>query len=105
MFLALGSPPVKWREELASFNEKIAGTQRELTRARKIAGTPDRLSITADRALIDRIDKIIETDLAIEQDQLFRLRSAERSSDRPEATKRLEDRQVFLKSGSVRLEE
>jgi hypothetical protein len=98
MFLALGSPPVKWRGEIAALERRIADAQRDLKRAGEIAQSPDQLSITADRELIDRVVKIIETDLTTELDDLFRLRSSDPESARESQSRarRLEDRQIEL---------
>ena len=78
MLLALAEAPQAWREEQASLDAKIASAQGDLDRARFVAGDISKLSFRGDRGLVDRMVKIIETDLALEQDQLFRLRSLPR---------------------------
>ncbi|MDB5324805.1 MAG: putative rane protein [Phycisphaerales bacterium] len=75
MLLALGDAPAKWRavlhDELAP---QIDAVEKDLKAARAINGEPSKLSVTADRGVIDRVVKLIETDVSLEQDELFRLR-------------------------------
>ncbi len=93
MFLALGESPAVWHEEIGTLDAQIAQARAQLARAQALAGAPEQLSIRNDRELIDRISKIIETDLAQEQDRLFRLRAEGDSSGE---IKRLEDHHVSL---------
>ncbi|WP_428938316.1 FtsX-like permease family protein [Fontivita pretiosa] len=99
MLLALGEAPARWRQELKSLAEARAVAERDLHRARQVASEPWQLDIVRDRKLIDRIVKIIETDSALEQDVLFRLRMKspeQRDPDADAQEKRLTDRQVLL---------
>jgi hypothetical protein len=96
MFLALGTPPVKWQSEIAMLGAQIASAERDVARARAAVSAPQAISITDDRELIDRIVKIVETDLAIEQDELFRLRSDAASAGQKREIARLEERQIHL---------
>ncbi|HWP40279.1 MAG TPA: hypothetical protein VNL70_05090, partial [Tepidisphaeraceae bacterium] len=99
MLLALGEAPVKWRQELTSLAEARALAEQDLRRAHEVAAEPWKLDIVRDRKLIDRIVKIIETDSALEQDVLFRLRMKppeQRDPDTDAQEKLLTDRQVLL---------
>jgi len=94
MFLALGESPAKWREQMGDLDESLSAANRDLARARQLQASPQALSISADRELCDRIVKIVETDLASELDELFRLRA--QSTIDANQVKRLEDRQILL---------
>lgn len=99
MFLALAHAPQQWRQEQEDLDRKIARAQADLARARVIAADPSELSVRRDRDLIERTIKIIDTDLALEQDQLFRIRSipADKRSEQQKARLApLEERQVEL---------
>ncbi len=93
MFMALAKPPIGWREEIDELEAKIKAVDRDLVRAKSLADTPQALSVRDDRALIERITKILDTDLALEMDKLFRLRArnAPQNDVQP-----LEDRQITL---------
>jgi hypothetical protein len=99
MFLALSDVPSVWRQELEERSVEEAQAAEDLERLSAIADEPQKLNVARDRKLIDRIVKIVETDLAVEQDQLFRIRRArpEEKTDAMRADeKRLEARQVWL---------
>ncbi|MEO6436816.1 MAG: hypothetical protein ABIP55_13790, partial [Tepidisphaeraceae bacterium] len=99
MFLALGEAPQLWRDEQTRLDEKIDAVQRDLDRARVLADDATKVSVTADRDLIERTIKIIDTDLALEQDQLFRIRAIPQEQRTPvqrEALGPLEARQITL---------
>jgi ABC-type lipoprotein release transport system permease subunit len=91
MFLALAVSPATWRDEIAGIDEQTRSVQQQLKRATEVMSSPQSLSIRDDRALIDRISKSIESDLAEDQDQLFRLRSESNDAD---AINQLEQRQI-----------
>jgi hypothetical protein len=95
MFMALGESPQIWQSEIADLDKQIATVEGQLQRAREVATSPQQLSIRSDRQLIDRISKFIETDLSLEQDQLFRMRS-EGAGSFEAHVKELEDRQISL---------
>ncbi|HSV15070.1 MAG TPA: ABC transporter permease, partial [Tepidisphaeraceae bacterium] len=99
MFLALGTAPATWNDELATLNDKLADAQRDLARATELMDAPQRLSPVDDRRLVGWIVEMIDTDLADAQDQLFRLRSL-RPADQTADTRRdlasLDDRQAAL---------
>ena len=67
---------------------------------------PESLDPRRDRSLIERVVKLVDTDLALEQDELFRVRSANDSS---ESNRRrvveLENRQVSLNQLSFVLQQ
>ncbi|HEX3355374.1 MAG TPA: hypothetical protein VHS31_00230, partial [Tepidisphaeraceae bacterium] len=96
MFLALGESPVVWHDEIGELDAQIAQARAQLVRARALAATPDQLSSRDDRELVDRISKIIETDLALEQDRLFRLRADNDTAGQKEEISRLEEHQISL---------
>ena len=99
MLLALAEPPALWRKEMLDLDRKIESAQNDLARASAIATQPQRLAIPADRDLIDRTVKIIEVDLALLQDELFRLRATELNQRTPQQRQQLaalESRQATL---------
>ena len=99
MLMALADPPQKWRNAAVEVDERLAAAQRDLETARGVNGDPTKLDITRHRSLIDRIVQIIETDVALEQDELFRLRLIGFSSLPPDQQARLrqiEGRQIAL---------
>jgi hypothetical protein len=74
MLMALAEAPANWRDELETLAEKQSAAQRDFDRASALLTHPQDLNPRRDRELIDRIVQIIETDLTLEQDRLFRLR-------------------------------
>lgn len=74
MLLALAESPVKWRDELQEVSRQRSEVDRDIARAESLLGDPTRLSTSADRSLIKRIVQVIEVDISLDQDQLFRLR-------------------------------
>jgi hypothetical protein len=102
MFMALSDVPKVWREELDTkrgLRWEMATLDRDLQRVREISADLSKINPEEDRAQVDRIVKIIETDMALEQDTLFRLRvmREERLTDELKAKRTaLEDRQVEL---------
>jgi hypothetical protein len=99
MLLALAEPPVQWRNEIATLDTKINSTRRDLDRATALAHEPQKLAIPGDRDLIDRTVKVIETDLSLTQDQLFRMRAtpaSERTALQREQLAAMEARQALL---------
>lgn len=100
MLMAFGDPPAKWREVLRRQVEPALSTTRSMIeQARALNGDPTRLDVVKNRELIDRIIKIIETDIALEQDELFRLRVLPEDQITPETRSRmrqLESRQLDL---------
>jgi hypothetical protein len=99
MFMALSDVPAHWRRELAELGVSQARTAEHLRRIRQIGPNPRDLNPTADRELIDRIVKIIETDAMFVQEELFRLRTvsaADRTQEMIDREQQLQDRQAFL---------
>ncbi|HEY0009560.1 MAG TPA: ABC transporter permease [Tepidisphaeraceae bacterium] len=74
MLMALGDAPAKWQEEIRLVNAALQDVERDIALAQSVAGDLSKLDVTRDRTLIDRITKIIETDISVEQDEVFRLR-------------------------------
>src|SRR5690606_5450842 len=94
MFMALSSVPRTWREVL---NDKDNGLvtrsetlRQHLARVREFAADLDAIDPSEDRAQVDRIVKIIETDMSLNQDELFRLRMLRPDERTPESAAELE---------------
>jgi cell division protein FtsX len=99
MLMALAEAPVKWNDELSTIAIEQASLQRDLARANALGGNPTTLDPSRDRDLIDRIVQVLEVDVSLEQDQLFKLRllTPEELDDAMRVRIReLEDRQVLL---------
>ncbi len=97
MFLALGTPPTAWNDESANLEQQSADARRDLARAWQLLDAPQKLSVTGDRPLVDRINQIVDLDVAQAQDRLFRTRAAERLSDaNRKIVADLENRQAAL---------
>src|SRR5690606_15595289 len=102
MFMALSDIPSIWQEQISGDDESIDALVAALDRhAARIATYPDdpTKSNPKDRQETDRIVKLIETDMALEQDQLFRLGVVRKEEMTPEIQAQLqalEDRQVRL---------
>lgn len=100
MFMALADPPETWEKKL------LPDLQTRLTEARqdheflqKLLANPTTLDVTKDNRVADRVIKIIETDQALLQDRLFRLRLMETPTDESRAElAELEARQITLSS-------
>ncbi len=75
MLMALADPPAAWAPELTDLAEKRKTAESILARLRALGGDPLMLRPDGpDRALADRLAQLVETDLAVGQDELFRLR-------------------------------
>jgi hypothetical protein len=99
MLMALADPPVKWRTAMAEVDERLSAAQADLKTVQSIGNDPTKLNITKHRSLINRIVQIVETDVALEQDELFRLRLGDKKDLNPEELTRmgeLERRQIAL---------
>ncbi|MGC4032054.1 MAG: hypothetical protein QM754_10035 [Tepidisphaeraceae bacterium] len=100
MLLALGDAPAKWQGQIADeLQPQIDAVEADLKAAKNLGGDPAAISITRDRGVIDRVVKLIETDVALEQDELFRLRVLPPEQLNDEQKKRidyLEARQIKL---------
>ncbi len=97
MFLALSDLPSNWETELSDLAVRQKKITTDAARLKQVADDPTKLNATADRETIDRVVAIIESDIAMEQDELFRLR---RSSSLTRTQKKrqgeLATRQVLL---------
>ncbi len=99
MCLALAEAPVRWRTEIEQIDQETKEVQAELNRAKEVEHSPQRLHVSNDRKLIERAIQLIETDAALERDQLFRFRTGRPEDRTPELLakqKDLEDRQLVL---------
>lgn len=99
MLMALAESPAKWQKELADLAKLRADVDRDIARGQAVQGDPTRLSTSADRSLIKRIVQVIEVDISLDQDQLFRLRlrSPDEITDEMRARiAELENQQILL---------
>jgi ABC-type lipoprotein release transport system permease subunit len=99
MQMALSDVPATWSPEITQVTAKQTDARRQLRRARQILESPQSIDIIADRTLIDRLAKIIETEAVFVQDQLFDVRGVLPSQETPQAQKKrtdLEKRQALL---------
>jgi hypothetical protein len=97
--LAFAEAPALWRKEIAELDGKSKELSSELTRAREVLESPQILRPSTDRELLTRIIRTIETDATLEQDELFRIRTAQPEEHSPELIdrqKQLEQRQLLL---------
>jgi hypothetical protein len=99
MLMALSDVPMVWREELEELAETQAQAELDLQRLRAMQDEPWKLTVVHDRKLLDRVVQIIETDLSLDQDELFRLRreeAAELTAEQRNRITELEQRHVKL---------
>lgn len=81
MFMALSDVPAVWRAQLDELARRQRDAEDDLQRLRRIAASsPPVIDLAADRRAIDRVVTLIETDSALEQDLLFRARTAQGAS-------------------------
>jgi ABC-type lipoprotein release transport system permease subunit len=95
MFMALSDVPALWRPQLAQVDRHLTEVMRDADRLRQVIDDPTKLDPARDRDAIDRVGTIIQTDAAIELDQLFRLRRDMGPSQTQEIA-RLDARQTLL---------
>ncbi|MBC7782483.1 MAG: ABC transporter permease [Burkholderiales bacterium] len=75
MMMALGDAPRPWQGKIdEEADPQLKAIEHDLSLARGLNGDPTWLDIVRHRTLINRIIKVIETDVALGQDELFRLR-------------------------------
>ena len=100
MLMALADPPATWRVELADLSKKVKAADADLVRLRALGGDPLKLNPDGtDATLAGRLVQLVETDLALEQDELFRLRVVSPSkldASQRDRLAKLEDRQGRL---------
>jgi ABC-type lipoprotein release transport system permease subunit len=99
MYMALSDVPATWTSEINELVARQADAQRALDRARKVLHAPQALNTYADRALITRLSKIVETRAMFVQDQLFNVRTIKReqeSTEEKQHREQLEARQAML---------
>jgi ABC-type lipoprotein release transport system permease subunit len=72
--LALAETPALYDTELADIDTTLASLRSQQQRLEALKGQPWHLNPTTDRELIKRLTTLVETDLSIQQDKLFRLR-------------------------------
>ncbi|HEV7300123.1 MAG TPA: FtsX-like permease family protein [Tepidisphaeraceae bacterium] len=103
MFMALADPPAKWRVKLTELETSEREVEQQIARVEELQASLTSIDTTADRLLIDRIKKLIETDAALQQEALFRyrlMRPSEMSEELRTHVRGLEDNQVLL--GAIR---
>ncbi|HRK29487.1 MAG TPA: hypothetical protein PLD59_00300 [Tepidisphaeraceae bacterium] len=76
MFMALADAPATWSSELRRVESELTAVQADGARLREVGGDLSQLSPTADRRLVDRLVKSLETRATDVQDELFRIRRA-----------------------------
>ena len=94
MLMAFADPPSfdrGWKEQLKELSAKEEALAVDLRRALAIAGDPGKLRINEDRGLIDRLVKLVETDIFAGQDDLFRLRRLPSAELTPADERRIEE--------------
>jgi len=74
LLMALAEPPGKWQSLLTTMEVDEKLTADHTTRVQTLMTAPQSIDPTADRLLIDRLRKLIETDTTAKQEQLFRYR-------------------------------
>ncbi len=100
MLMAFADAPQKWRDRIdEEITPQITETDALIATARSLNRDPTKLNVANNRELIDRIVKLIETDIALEQDELFRLRVL--PADQVDEAKK--DRMALLESRQLRL--
>lgn len=99
LFMALADPPGRWRAQLTKMETDEAAVADQISRLQQVIAAPQQLDPTEDRALIDRIKKLIEVDTTIHQEELFRYRlltDDQRSADVKARITDLESRSVRM---------
>jgi len=102
LLMALSDVPKMWRDRLNGLVgdedvlENLALARAQTVRLNEVAEDPSLLKPGVERELIDRVTKIIETDLALAQDELFRQRMLPVGKQDPEVVKKIEADQVGL---------
>lgn len=74
MLLSVAETPLLWRSEIAEIDTTLTTLAAQRDRLVEIGMEPWRLEPARDRDLIKRLVSMIETDLSIQQDRLFRIR-------------------------------
>jgi hypothetical protein len=76
MMMALAQSPVGWQQELDASQKTLSDNQAMLARLKAIYSDPANSNVdnAEDHDGLDRVAKIIQTDYALEQDDLFRIR-------------------------------
>jgi uncharacterized protein YdbL (DUF1318 family) len=100
LFMALADPPAKWRAKLDLLAVDEQAVFDQIDRLRDVQGSPASLGTRdADRPLVDRIRKLVETDATLQQEALFKYRVLPHDQ-RTDAIKKhvaeLEDNQIRL---------
>jgi hypothetical protein len=97
MFAALSDLPTNWQGELKELSVRQGQIQSDLARLKEVAGEPWRIDPSRDRKVIDRVVTLIERELGVEQEELFRIRRDEDAAGvAGTREKELADRQVLL---------
>ncbi len=80
MLLALAEAPRTWWSEMSALSIKQSDAYQARYRASEIRGYPGSLDARRDRSLMDRMIRIVELDVKVIQDELFRLRAQSRDT-------------------------
>ncbi len=96
LFMSFADVPRMWRQPLEDVVKQLGEAQEDYRRLKELESDPSKLNSDADSRLVGRIVKMIETDTAIELDELFRSRMAREERRDKNRIKVLEAHQSFL---------
>ena len=99
MLMAFGDVPGNWTDELADLREKRETAASDLEKIRRLLTDPESLNLNRDRQALKRVVDLTETDMVLDQDRLFRIRSRaaeEMTVELKQEEKLLQGRQVML---------
>ena len=99
LYMALSDVPATWTSEINDLTSRQTDAEHQLQRVRQVLNAPKSLDIYNDRALINRLSKIVETRAMFVQERLFEVRDVNQSTQTPAiVTERrdLEARQAML---------
>ena len=99
MMMAMADVPAQWNREIVGLNTQLQEMQADLGRLQQIQVDLPGINVQADRKTLDRVVKIIETQAAVGQDELFRLRMLRRDEQNDQTRDRartLEQREATL---------
>ena len=83
LLMALADPPAAWAGERDELSARLANLTAQRDRAAAVLARPADLNPTRDRALVDRLTKIIELDELRAQDRLFEVRDVRPDQETP----------------------
>lgn len=99
LLLSVAETPLLWRNEIAEIDQTLRALEVQRDRLKELNLEPWRLEPIRDRDLIKRLVSMIETDLSIQQDRLFRIRVMPPNL----VTDALRERQKFYEENQIKL--